>query len=292
MKDECSIVRDLLPLYAEKMVRPETACFVEEHLKGCAACRAELEKEKSPPPARETDTAPLRVLKRQLMVKRFQTVLLTAFLVAAILLSAFAVLDAPDYFPYTEDLLKVSENADGSVTITFDEQVTDYRCQSGADPSGRERYSLEAWTSSWDRWFARRGVQSFTVYPSEGSPLCIYYSSNNGEPDVCVYGQPGGEESIPLPRLTLTYYLLLSAAALLLLAAARFFTRKWEKFRAPLERVMLYPAAYIVSHFAVTGLTPSTYSMPRDFYLILLISLLLYCGLLLAHSLYRGRREQ
>lgn len=43
MKNECSIVRDLLPLYAENMLSEDTAEFVEEHINGCAYCRSELE---------------------------------------------------------------------------------------------------------------------------------------------------------------------------------------------------------------------------------------------------------
>ena len=33
MKNECSYVRDVLPLYFENMVSEDTAAFVEEHLK-------------------------------------------------------------------------------------------------------------------------------------------------------------------------------------------------------------------------------------------------------------------
>ena len=32
MKNECNIVRDILPLYVEDMVSEETAKFVKEHL--------------------------------------------------------------------------------------------------------------------------------------------------------------------------------------------------------------------------------------------------------------------
>ena len=39
MTNECSIVRDLLPLYAENMVSPDTSAFVEGHLDTCEACR-------------------------------------------------------------------------------------------------------------------------------------------------------------------------------------------------------------------------------------------------------------
>ena len=43
MKNECSIVRDILPLYLENMVSDETGTFVKEHLKDCPECTAELE---------------------------------------------------------------------------------------------------------------------------------------------------------------------------------------------------------------------------------------------------------
>ena len=49
MKNECSIVRDILPLYLENMVSDETGAFVKEHLKGCPECTAELEALKAGP---------------------------------------------------------------------------------------------------------------------------------------------------------------------------------------------------------------------------------------------------
>ena len=42
MKTECSVVRDLLPLYVEDMVSPETAHYVKSHLADCPECQAEL----------------------------------------------------------------------------------------------------------------------------------------------------------------------------------------------------------------------------------------------------------
>lgn len=43
MKNECSYVRDVLPLYLENMVSEETSSFVKEHLESCPKCVAELE---------------------------------------------------------------------------------------------------------------------------------------------------------------------------------------------------------------------------------------------------------
>ena len=50
MKNECSIIRDILPLYVENMVSEDTSEFVKEHLESCPACRAELEKLRTAPP--------------------------------------------------------------------------------------------------------------------------------------------------------------------------------------------------------------------------------------------------
>ena len=47
MKHECSIVRDLLPLYVESMVSEETAAFVKEHLAECQNCTEAYEAMKS-----------------------------------------------------------------------------------------------------------------------------------------------------------------------------------------------------------------------------------------------------
>ena len=43
MKLECDVIRDLLPLYAEKLASPASSALVEQHLAACPACRAELE---------------------------------------------------------------------------------------------------------------------------------------------------------------------------------------------------------------------------------------------------------
>ena len=43
MKNECSYVRDIMPLYLENMVSEETSAFVREHLENCPECAKEFE---------------------------------------------------------------------------------------------------------------------------------------------------------------------------------------------------------------------------------------------------------
>ncbi len=42
MKNECSIVKDLIPLYIDDILSKDTVEFVEEHLQSCANCRKYL----------------------------------------------------------------------------------------------------------------------------------------------------------------------------------------------------------------------------------------------------------
>lgn len=70
-----------------------------------------------------------------------------------------------------------------------------------------------------------------------------------------------------------------------------FLTRKKADLRVWAERIGLYPVSYLISHCIVSGIRPTTYSLPRDFFLIVFISVLLYSGLLLAHNVWLLKKE-
>lgn len=295
MKNECSIVRDLLPLYAESMVSPETASFMEEHLKDCEHCRKEYERLKAPcaVPAQD-DAAPLLMLQKKMAAKRLRTIVLTAVFAVALLVSAFAVLDAPVYLPYTEELLAVEPVGENGLQITFDSSVTDFNYTVYQDPDGGNFYycDVEAWYSLWDRWFSGGEEQrTAVVFPAKPYPVTVMYCPNDGTESICVYGEAGEGGSIALPRLALGYYLILAVLALAVLFAAWLVAKGRPRQRAWIERIMLYPVSYLISHGIVVGFRAISYSLVRDFRLILFVSLLLYCGLLLAHSVWGLKKE-
>ena len=157
MKNECSIIRDILPLYVENMVSEDTSEFVKEHLESCPACRAELEKLREPvevqtEPQPDMDAAPLKRLKKALLMKKVQTILCTAAVLLALMLSVISFLTAPEYFAYSPELVTVTEEANGAVTLSFGNEVTNYKLQQIADPDDRNTvYHLEVWTSVWDQ---------------------------------------------------------------------------------------------------------------------------------------------
>ena len=317
MSKECSIVRDLLPLYVEDMVSAETGVFVKEHLDGCEACRAEWEgmkrsqtQEKGQKEANGKESpndkadaavgdevAPLVSIQRKLRKQKVKTILCTGLFLIALFVSAFACLSIPVYFPYEADLLTIRDNGGESITITFDERVTDYRCVMDAYTGeevaeGVRNYQISAWYSLWSKWFSKRGVQSVTIQKGVTEEISVYYTSNDGREDVCVYGEPiisGGV--ITLPRHVLSYYFVLAVMCTGVLFIIWLFVRRKTKGKTVIETMLYYPISYCIAHVIIAGYRPSTYTSGRDFMFILFISILIYGGVLLARSIYRERKE-
>lgn len=298
MKNECSIVQDILPLYVEDMVSEDTAGFVKEHLRGCPECRAELKKLREPVTVQlepDINAAPLKRLKKTLLMKKMQTILCTVAVLLALLLSGISLLIAPEYFEYTSDLVTASETGAGEVTLSFSGKVTGYNLQQIDDPDGRNTvYHLEAWTSPWDRMFKKNGAWAVTVSPENDKPLLIYFTQIDDGSSVNLYGEAASDNSgwVALPGLTLGYWLLGNIMLFIIVAVIWFCVRKKERIRRRAEYLMLIPVAYGLGHLCVLGFRTVSYSEWRDFQLILAIGILLYCAMLLALNIfYAGRKR-
>lgn len=304
MKNECSIVCDLLPLYAEDMVSEDTAEFVKEHLGNCTTCRAELEKLRKPvqPVAAQhvpdIDAEPLKRLKKALLMEKVQAILCTAAVLLALMLSGLSFLTAPEYFAYSQELVTVTEGANGEATISFSSEITNYKLQRIADPADKQTvYHLEVWTCAWDRMFSKPGAQDVTVKPENGHELLIYFtqfinqSSSNSA--VCIYGEiePDSGGWMALPGLSMGYWLAINIVLLVILGVIWLNLRKKEKPRRLVERLILIPIAYMLGHLCVLGFHTLSYSEWRDAQMILAIGILFYCAMLLALSIFYSRKE-
>lgn len=295
MKSDCNIIKDLLPLYAEGLLTKESVALVEAHLKECHSCAEELSSLKNGVLGNEKikrgesdyldQAAPLRILKKTLLMKKLQTILLTAFLVAALFTSAFAALDAPRFVPYSQELLTLSEMPD-SIVISFGDGVTDCRCTPIYDVDiGRTVYQVEAWNSIWDQYFTHANHRTITVPRSGESPFAIYYVQNNGSEDVCIYStDPLRVGAEACASLTLGYYLIGMGGVIVLSVVFWFVFRKQDVIRQWVERILLIPISYLVGHIAVLHFRTTTYAIQHDFPLIIIIALLAYFALLLGHG--------
>lgn len=172
MNKDCSIVQDLLPLYAENMLREETKEYVDGHLAQCEACRTELAalKTEDVTPA-SVSAQPLRDLKRQLQRKKLTAVLLAVALALTLATAGFAYLTAPQYLPYDETEWMITRSpralADGSImadgltdlsgiesiSVNLLTPVSGTKVTSTQDPdSGKTVYFITAWRTPLDTW--------------------------------------------------------------------------------------------------------------------------------------------
>ena len=171
MNKDCSIVQDLLPLYAEDMLREETKEFVDGHLAQCAACRAELDALKADVKPAPVSAQPLRDLKRQLRRKKLTAVLLAVALALTLATAGFAYLTAPQYLPYDETEWMITRSpralADGSImsdgltdlsgiesiSVNLLTPVSGTEVTSTQEPdSGKTVYFITAWRTPLDTW--------------------------------------------------------------------------------------------------------------------------------------------
>lgn len=303
MNKDCSIVQDLLPLYAENMLREETKEFVNGHLAQCAACRAELDALKADVKPAPVSAQPLRDLKRQLRRKKLTAVLLAVALALTLATAGFAYLTAPQYLPYNAADWSVHEpdasldavlNGEEHICIEPLTPVSGTEVESVIDPdSGETVYIISAWRTLLDKWLGKldtvNGNGDKLILLDTTNCRVVYYAQNNGQENMVLYGERSGGV-ISLPRLALGYYVLLSLALFITLGIAFFVCRRKKTGKA-LGYLALIPASYLAGHLLVKGLTTTSYQMQRDFSLIVFAAVLIYSAVLLALSLLRQKRE-
>ncbi len=296
MNNQCNLIKDILPLYVEDMVSVDTKEFVNAHLEQCAECRAELDRMRGSTksvPNIDTDIAPLKRIKKDLFIRRLQTIFFTAIVACAVVMIAFGVLTSPAFFPYSDDLLNVVDNHSGEIIVTFDDRVTGYTCtKEFYEETGSEVYRLNAWATTWDLYFSNRGNQN-VVIPSNGkSNIQIFFTQNNGSEDVLIYGEKNNlpQAVITLPRQILMQYFILAALTFIVLACLRLILRNKNALVVWIDRIILFPISYMAAQLCTKGINFITYSAQRDFCLIMLVAILIYLAMLTGKSLYKARK--
>ena len=303
MNKDCSIVQDLLPLYAEDMLREETKEFVNRHLSQCAACRAELDALRADVKPQPVSAQPLRELKKRLRRKKLTAVLLAVTLALTLATTGFAYLTAPQYLPYNAADWSVHEpdasldavlNGEEHICIEPLTPVSGTEVESVIDPdSGETVYIISAWRTLLDKWLGKldtvNGNGDKLILLDTTNCRVVYYAQNNGQENMVLYGERSGGV-ISLPRLALGYYAVLSLMLFIAFCIAFLICRKKKAGKA-LGYLALIPASYLAGHLLVKGLTTTSYQMQRDFSLIAFAAVLIYSAVLLALSLLQQKRE-
>ena len=331
MSKDCSIVQDLLPLYAEDMLREETKKFVNGHLSQCAACRAELDALRADVKPQPVSAQPLRELKKRLRRKKLTAVLLAVTLALTLATAGFAYLTAPQYLPYDETEWMITRSpralADGSImsdgltdlsgiesiSVNLLTPVSGTKVTSTQDPdSGKTVYFITAWRTPLDTWcgtfdvsdtgdHAQREANALLDALGETESARTLFTLDATNCTAIYYSPNNGQDDVLLCGsrdggvISLPRlalgYYVLLSLTLFITLGIAFFICRKKKAGKALGYLALAPASYLAGHLLVKGLTTTSYQMQRDFSLIAFAAVLIYSAVLLALSLLQQKRE-
>ena len=332
MNKDCSIVQDLLPLYAEDMLREETKEYVDGHLAQCASCRTELTALRAEVAPASVSAQPLRDLKKQLQRKRFTAVLLAVTLALTLATAGFAYLTAPQYLPYNETEWMITRSpralADGSImadgltdlsgiesiSVNLLTPVSGTEVTSTQEPdSGRTVYFITAWRTPLDTWcgtfdvsdtgdHAQREANALLNALGETESARTLFTLDATNCTAIYYSPNNGQDDVLLCGsrdggvISLPRlalgYYVLLSLTLFITLGIAFFICRRKKVGKMLGYLALIPASYLLGHLLVKGFATTSYQMQRDFSLIVLTAALLYTAALLGRRFLYQKWEK
>ena len=162
MKQECSIVQDLLPLYVENMVNADTAAFIRAHIETCPDCAAALaamqgdkEAETAEARRRENDAQVIAAMRKKVARRVFRSVAAVAA-AAAIVCGAVLAYVGVSRPATTADVSLSAKTEDGLIvlevpagkSLAFDSKTEDILDEAGEVCGQRTTlYNLECHNS-------------------------------------------------------------------------------------------------------------------------------------------------
>lgn len=312
MKIPCSVVRDLLPLYAEEMIEEETRALVDEHLEECSECSKRLEEIRAAAavPAENTavDTAkPLLALKKTINKRRRITAAIAALCVFILLFSAFHRINEWHQVPWEEGLIQVigiekmadvekrnnpfpeEEEAirlpDESMglTIQFDSKISGLHSTMEKNENGTTEI-IQGWSSNPNKKLTG-DYSECTINPV---PDRLLYDTGNGQ--ILLWGEPADGGVVIMPRLALASYAIL-ACCIASLSALLWFLFRNRQCASILRQVFFAPVSYLAGHLLIKGFHARTFFLEDDLGSILLVGAAVYALLTLGWTAWQQRKR-
>ena len=296
MKITCDVIKDLLPLYIEDISSDDTRSLVEEHIISCDSCMQELRKLSTPKEfVHDTAILPMKRLRIALLKRKYLTILFSVLITILVLIISLGYITAPEYIPYENNPITITEAANQSVIVHFQDPGTRYEIDKySSDDNSGYIYTISLWNSTWNRMVYHNPPQDFILNPSGEAVASVYYSSNDGTEDTLIFGKDQNPTGgvITLPRLVLSYYVSIAVVAFIILGSMLFFFKNKQNVNKIIFKIFALPLSYLLGHLCIKGLSTISYSATRDFFAILLAMLPIYCIILIGYSFLRTKMKK
>lgn len=226
--NECKIVQDLLPLYAEELVSEETKEFVDAHCEGCEDCRKLLERSKAVFHVVKVETPNFqKALKRE---RNHSTMIGALFASIVIMVALAALVMVAGHVPIKlEKEPIVLESHDGIHSFMGEPYASLFGTNRGLYVTEKSRSGSSEGTS--EGWIEILDAQ----WSPDGTDLFFTIEMENGETRMEIwyhnYSETGGRGGV-FPVISRTEdrrnYNDLTAEFTRLLAQWREFPAEWE----------------------------------------------------------------
>ena len=312
MKIPCSVVRDLLPLYAEEMIEEETRALVDEHLEECSECSQKLEEIKAAAavPAENTavDTAkPLLALKKTINKRRRITAAIAALCVFILLFSAFHRINEWHQVPWEEGLIQVTgvekmadvekrnspfpeeeeairlPDESMGLTIQFDSKISGIHSTMEKNENGTTEI-IQGWSNNPNK----KLTGDYSECSINPVPDRLLYDTGSGQ--ILLWGEPMDGSLVVMPRLALASYAIL-ACCLASLSALLWFLFRNRQCASILRQVFFVPVSYLAGHLLIKGFHARTFFLEDDLGSILLVGAAVYALLTLGWTAWQQRKR-
>ena len=312
MKIPCSVVRDLLPLYAEEMIEEETRALVDEHLEECSECSKRLEEIRAAAavPAENTavDTAkPLLALKKMINKRRWITAAIAALCVFILLFSAFHRINEWHQVPWEEGLIQVTgvekmadvekrnspfpeeeeairlPDESMGLTIQFDSKISGIHSTMEKNENGTTKI-IQGWSSNPNK----KLTGDYSECSINPVPDRLLYDTGSGQ--ILLWGEPMDGSLVVMPRLALASYAIL-ACCLASLSALLWFLFRNRQCASILRQVFFAPVSYLAGHLLIKGFHARTFFLEDDLGSILLVGAAVYALLTLGWTAWQQRKR-
>ena len=164
MKISCSIIRDLLPLYAEDLASQDTRELVDEHICSCEDCKSILNsmKQATPIPV-EASPESLNKVKKTIRRTRVVSVMAAVMTVITIASVVFTYMFTPFQLTKDQALEDFYVREDGAVVLDYSPYVT------GRSLSGmNENWFIHQYSTRYDIWKGDNRKSIVELYGSDG----------------------------------------------------------------------------------------------------------------------------
>ncbi len=229
---------------------------------------------------------------KSLYSKNFRQIIIlciTILYTMAFCVSIFAVMTKRNYLPYTESLLKMELQKD-QLSIQFNLPATDYEVIQKDMDDGFIIYEVKTWNTYWDSLVKDKEPMVYEIKRDNLLNLVVNYSDYENHWNLYESSDTHGGFSV-LRRLVLGYYFIVALILCVFFFILELLFIKLREVRIWVERILLLPVSYILSHLIVRGFASASAEAYRDFILICIITVCLYVASLLVLILFQSKKK-